>query len=323
MWAENGVLHTLKALPNSADAAWEFYQQNIKGKECVIHWRMKTHGLIDLINCHPYSVFGDGSIMPMAVMHNGILSTGNKKDVTKSDTWHYVQDYLVPLLEKNPELFTMPQFIDVLEAHIGSGNRFVLLNHLGQMSVINRDSFVEYKGALLSNTYAWDASRGGFGGKTSWNGSSYQWARGGYGASVFDDDAYVPYKPTSHVTAPTTIARDPRYRPDDGIDDDEFKPPTKVQFFSMLKRNNLMQAYKELNMTDVDDCIRVCGEEMWAYFCEIVDTTYITDKDIIEAVLNPDTTLLEMLYKYDGYEDPAYVCETDEPDAGKLCVGLA
>lgn len=52
-------------------------------KEFVLHFRIKTHGKIDVNNCHPFHV-GNGAYM----MHNGqlFIKTPNKN---KSDTYHY------------------------------------------------------------------------------------------------------------------------------------------------------------------------------------------------------------------------------------------
>jgi len=43
----------------------------LKVSECIIHYRMKTHGDIDMDNCHPSRVTDD-----IWMAHNGILSMG-------------------------------------------------------------------------------------------------------------------------------------------------------------------------------------------------------------------------------------------------------
>jgi hypothetical protein len=161
MYSENGALHTSKMLPNTAQDTLDFYEHYIKGRECAIHYRMRTHGDIDLINCHPYPVFGFDDAehpMPMALMHNGVLRTGNAKDSTKSDTWHYIRDYLHVLLKDDPSLAFDPVFADVIGGHIGN-NRFVLMNHLGQTTIINKYQGVMFNGAWLSNEYAWSSTK--------------------------------------------------------------------------------------------------------------------------------------------------------------------
>lgn len=139
------------------DEIHELYNNEIKGYEAVIHFRMKTHGDIDLFNCHPYQVNDN-----LWMAHNGILSTGNAADTTKSDTWHYINDYLRPLLAKNPELISEPAFQKLIESHIGYTNKFGFMDGDGNVVIINRNAGVEHFGAWLSNTYAWTPSKWGF-----------------------------------------------------------------------------------------------------------------------------------------------------------------
>lgn len=162
MWAENDTLFFIKRLPQSAAEFIAFYRESIQGKVCAWHARMKTHGDIDHENCHPYPVFGfdghDGAEIshPMALMHNGVLSSGNTKDKTKSDTWHYIRDVMQPLLKDHPEMFMNEALIKMLGSAIGHGNKFAIMDYTGKIAVVNKSAFTEYQGRLLSNTYAWD-----------------------------------------------------------------------------------------------------------------------------------------------------------------------
>lgn len=204
MWAEGGLLHTYKYLPKNAEQAWAFYKDHVLGKECVVHWRMRTHGDIDLTNCHPYEVFGDGSTVPMSMMHNGILHTGNARDTRLSDTWHYIEDYIKPVVGAHPDIIFEPAFIKLLAYHIGAGNKFVFLDHLGRMAVVNEAAFVKYKGAMLSNTYAWSAEKGGYGLPRFKSHGSWDY---NYGAPL------TPYEPKEYPirTAPALAWGDDDY----------------------------------------------------------------------------------------------------------------
>ncbi len=159
MYAEDGKLHSQKALGSVDD--WVAFFRSHEHRELCVHLRMRTHGDIDLTNCHPYPVYGfegEAVAMPMLLMHNGVLATGNAKDPSKSDTWHYIRDWLRPLLNAAPELVHTPQFSKVIGAHIGN-NRFALMTHDGRVQIVNKYQGVEYKGAWFSNTYAWSASK--------------------------------------------------------------------------------------------------------------------------------------------------------------------
>lgn len=159
MYSKDGSLIIEKTLPKTAQDFIEFYHSHIKGKNCAFHLRMKTHGHIDLENCHPYEVLNTQDHgMDLWLMHNGILSTGNKADITKSDTWHYIRDYLRPMLIENPEFAFHPSFSDIVGKHIGSSNKFVLMDNQGRIATINQEAGVYWAGLWLSNTYAWSAS---------------------------------------------------------------------------------------------------------------------------------------------------------------------
>jgi hypothetical protein len=91
-------------------------------------------------------------------MHNGILSTGNKANEKLSDTWHYINDYLKPMLAGNPDFAFHPAFKALVSDHIGGSNKFVLMDNEGRSVVINESAGVYWGGLWLSNTYAWSAS---------------------------------------------------------------------------------------------------------------------------------------------------------------------
>lgn len=106
MYAENGKLVVKKALPKSQEELIEFYRAHVQGKECFIHLRMRTHGDINLEQCHPYEIFGEESDYPLYLMHNGVLKSGNAADTSKSDTWHYIKNIIRPALAADPTQFT-------------------------------------------------------------------------------------------------------------------------------------------------------------------------------------------------------------------------
>lgn len=159
MRSNNGNLIIEKILPKDADDFINFYEKHIYGYECAFHLRMKTHGNIDLANCHPYEILNKSEHgIDLWLMHNGILHTDNKEDLTKSDTYHYIKNYLVPMLAKNPDYAFTESFNEIISDHIGSSNKFVIMDNLGRQAVINKDQGIYWAGLWLSNTYAWSAS---------------------------------------------------------------------------------------------------------------------------------------------------------------------
>ena len=157
MYAEDGKLHVYKCLPTSGKDMYEFYLAHGQGRDCIWHARMQTHGDIDLDNCHPYKVTDE-----IWIAHNGVLSTGNAADKSKSDTWHFIRNVIKPALTANPELLTDKSWQDMIGHIIGGGNKFGLVRADGEMVVINERSGVNFVGAWLSNTYAWSTTKFGF-----------------------------------------------------------------------------------------------------------------------------------------------------------------
>jgi predicted glutamine amidotransferase len=148
-------LKVTKTLPKNLGDANAFIQRLPNDdREVAIHFRWTTHGKTDMINCHPYDVI-PGYI---AMMHNGILHTGNTADKDKSDTWHFINDYLHTAVSSSPDLVYDTGFVAMLEEFIGN-NRFVFMNGEGRMQHINFDQGVEHDGLWFSNTYAWVPSR--------------------------------------------------------------------------------------------------------------------------------------------------------------------
>jgi hypothetical protein len=160
MFSNNGDLVIKKIIPKNAQEFIQFYRADIQGRDCAFHLRMRTHGAIDLLNCHPYEVLNRAEHgIDLWLMHNGILSTGNKANEKMSDTWHYINDYLKPMLAGNPDFAFHPAFKALVADHIGGSNKFVLMDNEGRSVVINESAGVYWAGLWLSNTYAWDASK--------------------------------------------------------------------------------------------------------------------------------------------------------------------
>lgn len=159
MYSANECLHTDKGIGTVQD--WTTFYRKYEGKKAAFHLRMRTHGHTDLTNCHPYDVFGfeEGQdyTVPLALMHNGILSTSNAADTSKSDTWHYIRDFLRPILADNPRLIFEPAFIRMVGTHIGSSNKFCVMDNDGNIATVNKHAGTEWNEMWFSNTYAWSA----------------------------------------------------------------------------------------------------------------------------------------------------------------------
>lgn len=178
MFSDNGELKTYKFLPPDEATARQIVEaMPDDDREIAVHWRWRTHGDIDLENCHPYWINEEAGI---ALMHNGVLSTGNAGDTKKSDTWHFAKNFL----SMHPaDVLHDFNFRRLVASFIGGNNKFAIMSADGRLSVLNKSSGVEAGNVWFSNTYAWDSEllipRKSYGGHQSW---------AGYGRYLGDGD---------------------------------------------------------------------------------------------------------------------------------------
>jgi hypothetical protein len=150
MYASDDGLVVTKGLPSAASGFREMVESlPDDDREVALHARWRTHGDIDLDNCHPYQV-SDSTYM----MHNGILSTGNAADESKSDTYHFIKDYLAGLPD---DVLHKASFGEMLGDFIGN-NKFAIMSADGRLTIVNKDQGLSHDGVWYSNTYAWSPS---------------------------------------------------------------------------------------------------------------------------------------------------------------------
>lgn len=187
MYSSEGKLHVHKSL-GDADRFVEAFKAR-KDHELLIHLRMKTHGLIDLDNCHPYEVLtaDEGKELGAVwMMHNGVLAHGNQPDTKFSDTWHYVNSWLKPILRKHPDMLLEPAFQGLVENDIGSSNKFTFMSSRGDVVILNKGSGIMWGDSWMSNTYAWDAEKAGLVKKYVYQGYN-RGNQGNFGGMYGDD----------------------------------------------------------------------------------------------------------------------------------------
>ena len=259
MYADGSTLYHAKFLPKKEADFVAFYEQHIKGRNCAWHARMKTHGHIDMGNCHPYEVISADEGYPLYLMHNGMLHTGNKADVSKSDTWHYIQNFLRPMLLKNPEFFMDPAFTTIIGEHIGHGNKFVLLDAYGNMVTINEEQGLYHNGAWLSNDYAWDTTG------TEHDTLNYRGA----------------WKNWSSIQQGSFVA---------GPQDEEIED--REQFcdavFDALKALNMDRAYKALTYRNLEDYYEHAGVSLSWTLVDSLEYGAYTDDEFLDEIRSYD-----------------------------------
>lgn len=148
-----------KFLPRDARDAFALYEEHIKGREALVHWRWATHGDVNLFNCHPYPVVPMDAEHPLYLMHNGILQCGNASDKSKSDTWHFIEEYLKPLFDPVTgapiDVAFNEGFVHLLTKVAGYSNKLAMMDDLGRVALTDPNGWHAENGILYSNTYAW------------------------------------------------------------------------------------------------------------------------------------------------------------------------
>jgi glutamine amidotransferase len=107
----------------------------------VLHFRIATHGGINLQNCHPFRVNRN-----LAFAHNGIIPITPL--VGKSDTVTYNETVLKL---KNPKFYLNRQDQSDVARDIGNGSKIVFLDSDGKSVIINEQAGQWHNGNWFSN----------------------------------------------------------------------------------------------------------------------------------------------------------------------------
>lgn len=151
--AADGRTTVRKGLDASAAELHRLASQFEQG-ECVLHLRRQTRGGAGLDNTHPFRVADD-----LYLMHNGTLPV-DIRVAGRSDTWHFVHDYLSPLIERRRGLLYDPALRRIVESWIGPANKLVFLDaREGRIEIYNESQGCNHEGLWLSNS-RWIDCRG-------------------------------------------------------------------------------------------------------------------------------------------------------------------
>ena len=288
MYAENNTLYTAKIVPKTFAEVLAFWDKHVHERACAVHFRMQTHGDIDLHNCHPYTVLTADEGYPLSLIHNGILHTGNAKDKRFSDTHWYIQDYLRPMLLKNPEFFLTPEFADLVGSHIGNGNKFVLMDAYGNVVTVNEKQGVQHNGAWLSNTYAWDIKgtkfdRPVFGGYGRFGGYAGQGWRQIWDDDEDFDDKRPTYPSTAGKSEPKPMLNTRGYPVDDYEEDEAYL--FADEFFQLLTDMKMTGAWAELEWEHVEAYFDKVGSTVAYDLLEAIEYGAYTNDELVAEIL--------------------------------------
>lgn len=189
MWVEDGRVQVEKVVGSYLQTL-QLYRKHKHKEMYTMHLRFGTAGRKDETNCHPFKITDkDEHGMDLYMMHNGIISGFPEPDKTKSDTWHFVEHTLKPILQSNPALIHEDNFKTFLEKAIGSNNKLFFMDDSGRVVIANEKSGAWKDGCWLSsphycNNPSYSHSRN----------TNNKWQNGG----KYNDDydyLYLPYTP--------------------------------------------------------------------------------------------------------------------------------
>jgi glutamine amidotransferase len=143
MYVENKQVHIEKGF-FTFNEFYEAYKPH-ENKQCLIHFRIKTHGPVAAENCHPFEVN-----QSLGFIHNGIINGYGSADA--SDTRDFNAKILQPLVAKwgNLSLF-QPAVKSLIESRIGY-SKLVFLDRHGNVNIFNEGKGIWEDGVWYSNS---------------------------------------------------------------------------------------------------------------------------------------------------------------------------
>lgn len=153
MFVEDGRVHIKKMLKPTYEDVKQAFRQ-LEKQDSLHHWRLRTHGDISPDNVHPYQILNkDKHGIDLYLMHNGVISCVDR-DVKKSDTALFCENWLKPVLVSSPDLIKNEAFQKFVAKAIGDNSKLALMNSLGDIIIVNEHKGSWRHGCWVSNTYS-------------------------------------------------------------------------------------------------------------------------------------------------------------------------
>lgn len=126
------------------DDFWKYWRDMNRDAPRAIHFRRKTHGLINKDNCHPF--FPNGSV---GFMHNGVIQVEEvHKDM--NDTYNFMMLKMKPFIDKYPDIVEDKNFYKLIEEITGT-SRLLFLTANGVFHMTNEKMWHNQYGCMFSN----------------------------------------------------------------------------------------------------------------------------------------------------------------------------
>ena len=131
LWVENGVLNTHKQLDNLDSFYAKYKQIRSVTDTVVLHFRIRTHGKVDINNIHPFLVNDD-----LGLVHNGIISQTSYSKSDYSDTYHFTEF----LRSMPPNFHKYDACMELIADYIGVYNKLIFLGSDGYFKIVNESA---------------------------------------------------------------------------------------------------------------------------------------------------------------------------------------
>ena len=122
---------------------WKEYKKVQDDKTMLIHFRIATHGNVELANCHPFKLNEH-----MALIHNGIISGYGSKTENISDTKDFIDKVIGNISYK---MWKNPSFRTLVSGNIGY-SKLVILDTDENYYIINENKGEWVDGVWFSNS---------------------------------------------------------------------------------------------------------------------------------------------------------------------------
>ena len=120
-----------------------------ENKALLIHFRIKTHGAVEVSNCHPFYVTDE-----VGFIHNGIISK-HGGNVNKSDTRDFNERVLRPLVKSfGTTIIHSPQIQPLIESYIGY-SKLAFMDKDGNTTIYN-ESMGNYDNGVWFSNHSWE-----------------------------------------------------------------------------------------------------------------------------------------------------------------------
>lgn len=268
--------------------------EDTKDFHVALHLRYKTAGEKSVLNCHPFqSLTRKDNGIDIQFMHNGTLTKFSDSKSEFSDSYHFNQKIVTPLLLRSAALFgpdeclTDPLVHDILEEYRG-WSKFVLFDSNDKILIVGRSDGKEYDGYWASNDYSFN--------RTHRKPTSYKPTFWGYSASKNDnqntdtekdyteenfDLMYGKKKEASSTLREESDQLSKVFKElrDAGADFTEIEPPQVRETFIQLCDLDTLEEVCRLEPDDIEELVQNYPEMAKILILDLLYELYMKNED--------------------------------------------